>query len=245
MKQNPYFLPALSACAGLSGLILRILLTLVGRDEKGLLVPTHPVALLLWLLTAAAVIGTVLQALRTKNTTRCGECFPPCPIAAMGCFVMAAGILLTLILSRSGELQLGLPRTVSTFLAVPALIWAGLCRRKGLRPNFLAYAAVWLYLTLHTIGRYQSWSSQPQILNFFFPMMGCLLMMLFAYCQTAFLVGLGSCRLLMGAGLLGGFFCLTAISGLKDMALYACGAVWLLTNLCRPVSREDSPKNPQ
>lgn len=245
MKQNPYFLPALSAGLGLSGLILRILLTLVGRDEKGLLVPAHPAALLLWALTAAVVIVLLLQVLRTKNAKRYSDCFCDCPIAAIGCFAMAAGILLTAVLSHSEELRLGLPRTVSALLAVPALIWAGLCRRKGLRPNFLVYAAVWLFLTLHTIGRYQSWSSQPQILNFFFPMMGCLLMMLFAYCHAAFLVRLGNRRLLMAAGLLGGFFCLTAIAGLKDIALYACGAVWLLTNLCRPISQETPANQPQ
>lgn len=244
MKRKFLPLPVLSAGAGLTALILGLLLALAGRDEKGLLVPTHPLALLLWLLTAAAAAVILFQVRTAGKSRRYSSNFPPSNAAATGCFVMAAGIALTLILTRAEGLRMGLPRAVAGLLAVPALVRTGLCRRSGKRPFFLLPAVVCLFLTLHTVSRYQSWSSQPQLLNFFFPMMSCILMMVFSYSHTAFPVGLGSRRVLLASGLLGGFFALTAVSGLQDLFLHAAAAVWMLTNLCSltpPPRRGEAP----
>lgn len=225
-------LPFLAAGAGLTALILRILLSILGRDEKGLLLPAHPLALLLWVLTAAAALVILLQIGKLGGSARYQANFAPSRAASAGCFAMALGVFLSLFLIRGTGLRLELLRSLAGILAVPALVWVGVCRAKGLRPFFGLHALVCLYLTLHTICRYQSWSSQPQLLNFLFPMAGCVLMMVFSYCQTAFDVGLGQRRTQLGAGMLGAFFCFAAIAGLQDIPLYAAGGAWMLTNLC-------------
>ena len=127
---------------------------------------------------------------------------------------------------------------------MPAVVWAGLCRWKGKQPFFLLHGIVCLYLTLYSISHYQTWSSQPQMQDWFFSMAGIVCLVLFSYYQTAFPVGLGKRRLQLLVGLLGGFFCIGAIAGSEDFLLYLGGALWMLTNLCSltPVSRRR--KNP-
>ena len=75
-------------------------------------------------------------------------------------------------------------------------------------------------------------------------MLGCVLLCLFAYQQTAFSVGLGKRRSQLFAGLAGAFFCFGAAALKMDALLYLTGGLWMLTNLCSltPVPRRR--KNP-
>lgn len=236
-------LPVLAAGMGLFALVLRLCQSLIGVDEKGLLIPFHPFALLLWLLTAVAAVLTVLQVRTLDGSRRYAGNFAPSMSAALGCFAMAAGILFTLLLGPDAAMRLELVRNLVGFLSIPSLIWVGICRKKGSRPFFGFHAIVCVYLMLHTITRYQSWSSQPQLLIFLFPMMGCVLLTLFSYYQAAFDVGMGQRRMQLGTGLLGAYFCFAALAGGQDLPLYAAGGIWMLTNLCSltPPRRRKAP----
>ena len=52
-----YRLPVLAAILGSAAGVLRAALLLLGTDEKGLLIPGHPLDILVWVITAAAILG--------------------------------------------------------------------------------------------------------------------------------------------------------------------------------------------
>lgn len=241
---HPKKLPFFAAAAGLITTILRLSLFLLGRDEKNLLITGHPLDILTWAVTAAAAIVILLTVRKLDGSSRYGDNFAPSAAAAIGAFVLAGGIAVSAILGGSSGLRLEVLCRFCGVLAVPSVVWAGLCRWKGKRPFFGFHALVCLYLTLYTITSYQTWSSHPQIQDWFFNMIGIVCLALFSYYQTAFDAGMGNRRMQLLTGLLGAFFCLATIAGSEDILLYIGGAVWTLTNLCNltPVSRRR--KNP-
>ncbi len=236
---HPKNLPFFAAGAGLIALILRFALLLLGRDEKGLLIPGHPLDLLVWVVTAAAAAVILVSLRKLNGSSRYADNFAPSAAAAIGAFALAGGIAVSAILGSSSSLRMETLCRLCGILAVPAAVWAGLCRWKGTKPFFLFHGVVCLYLTLYTISHYQTWSSHPQIQDWFFSMAGIVCLTLFSYYQTAFNVGLGKRRMQLLSGLLSGFFCLAAVAGSEDALLYIGGALWALTNLCSltPVPR--------
>lgn len=241
---NAKKLPVLAAVLGLLALMLRLSLLVLGRDEKNLLITGHPLDVLVWIVTGAAVAVILLSVRKLDGSARYADNFAPSAAAAIGAFALAGGIAVSVILGSSTGLRLELICRISGALAVPAIVWVGLCRFNGKRPAFLFHAAVCLYLTLYTICHYQTWSSRPQLQNWFFSMAGIVCLALFAYYQTAFDTGLGKRRMQLITGMLAGFFCIAAMAGGEDVLLYMGGAVWSLTNLCSltPVPRRR--KNP-
>lgn len=238
------FLPRLVAGLGIAAMLLRTALFLLGEDAKGLLIPGHPLALLVWAVTAAAVVVTALSVQKLDGSPKYADNFSSSTAAAIGAFVLAGGIAVSVISGWYTFLRLEMIRNVCGLLAIPALVWVGLCRREGKRPFFLFHALVCLYLTLFAVSHYQTWSSRPQLQDYFFTMAGSILLTLFAYYQTAFDVGTGKRRMQLATGLLAAFFCIAALAGGEDMPLYLSGAIWALTNLCSlfPVPRRR--KNP-
>lgn len=246
IKLKSKTLPALTAGLGIITLILRLGLYLVGTDQKGLLIPGHPLSILSWVVTAAAsvlIIGTVC---RLDGSQRYSDNFEPSTAAAIGAFALAGGIAVSVISGWTTYLRLEQIRNLCGLLVIPALILAGLCRWQGKRPKFLLHGIVCLYLTLHTVSHYQIWCSRPQLQSYFFPMAASIGLTLFAYYQTAFDVGMGRRRMQLAAGLMAAFFCISAAAGLEDIPLYLGGAVWTLTNLCSlfpvPCCRPELPK---
>lgn len=236
---NAKKLPVLTACLGLLAMTLRFGLYLLGRDEKNLLITGHPLDLLVWTVTAAAAVLILGSVWKLEGASRYADNFAPSAAAAIGAFALAGGIAVSVILGNPSGLRLDLMCRLSGALAIPAIIWAGLCRFNGKHPAFVFHALVCLHLTVYTISHYQTWSSHPQIQDWFFAMAGIVCLALFAYYQTAFDAGLGKRRMQLITGLLAGFFCIAAIAGSEDTLLYAGGAVWSLTNLCSltPVPR--------
>ena len=232
MTISKYRLPLAAAALGAAACILRFGLLAFGTDEKGLLIPGHPLAIILWLLTAAAAVLVTVRVRKQTEKYSYARNFPAGKAAAAGCFALAAGLFLTVMANRHAYATLEFIRNIVCLLAVPALAAVAVCRKLGRKPLFGFHAVICLALTLHTVSYYRSWSSHPQLTDSFFPMMGCLLLMLFAYYQTAFDVDMGSRRMQLGTGLLAVFFCFAAIPGSDTVLLYLTGGIWALTNLC-------------
>lgn len=243
MKVNTKLLPVAAAGLGILALLARIALYLLGRDEKGLLISGHPLELLVWAATAAAIL-ILAFVWKLDGSARYAHNFAPSVPAAIGSFALAGGITVCVILSGGTGLWLGLLSRITGFLAIPAIVWAGLCRYRGKRPFFLLHALVCLYLMLYLVNHYQTWSSRPQMQDWFFSMLGILFLALFGYYQTTFDVNMGKRRMQLCTGLLAGFFCIAAAAGGEDVPLYIGGAAWALTGLCSltPVPRRR--KNP-
>lgn len=233
MKRNikTTCLPLVTAILGLIALILRFGLFLLGTDRKGLLIPGHPLDILTWIVTAAAVLLSAAVLLQKTDVAADSDDFRFFAPAAIGAFALAGGIALSVISGWGAWTRLEQLRNLTGIAAIPALVLAGLARFQGKRPFFGFHALVCLYLTLRTISHYQVWCSSPQLQNYLFAMAASILLCLFAYYQTASDADLGNPRLLYFTGLLGSFFCLAAAADGADILLYLGGALWMLTNL--------------
>ena len=225
-------LPLMAAAGGAVAGLLRLGLYLFGTDEKGLLIAGHPLEIALWVLSAAAAVFVVLQVRSETDRRRYENNFPAGILAAVGCILFAAGLIATAISRPLAFTTLERLRNMGYFLAAAALIAVAVFRKLGKHVPFGFHAIICLALILHTVSYYRTWSSHPQLMDAFFPMMGCILLMLFAYYQTAFDVALGSRRMQLGSGLLAAFFCLAALPGSSTQLLYITGGIWALTNLC-------------
>ena len=67
---NTKTIPALTAGLGSAALLLRAGLYLLGTDDKGLLIALHPLNLLVWVVTAAALALTLLTVLPLEGSRR-------------------------------------------------------------------------------------------------------------------------------------------------------------------------------
>ena len=238
-KLNMNKLPLLAVGLGALTLTLRLSLFLLGRDEKGLLITGHPLDILIWIITAAAAALVITQVWKLGGSGKYEHNFGPDAAAFAGCVVLAAGIAATVLLDWNAWTRMALLCNVCGLLAAPALVAAGLCRRRGSRPFIAFHGMVCLYLTVYAVSHYQIWCSRPQMQNWFFSMAAVLLLALFSYYQTAFDADMGSRRMQLITGLLAAFFCTAAVAGGEDVLLYLGGAAWAITNLCRltPVRR--------
>ena len=231
MKPTVNHLPL--ACAGLGILTaaLRLVQASFGTDHKGLLILWHPLDLLVWAVTAAAVILVVLTVRKLDGSNLYADNFGTGTPAAIGCTALMGGIAAVVSVAPNIFIRLEVVRMYLGLLALPALLWIGVCRIRGKRPFFLFHGAVCLFLVIHTVSHYQSWCARPLMQSFLFPMAASIFLTLFAYYQTAFDVELGNRRMQLGVGLLGSFLCLAAAAGGEDRMLYLGGAIWMLTNL--------------
>lgn len=225
-------IPGTITIMGAASCALRFCLYLLATDEKGLLIPNHPLEICVWAVTAAAAVLIVLQTWKQADMCPYADNFPGSAASAVGCLLFALGICLTVLSNRYAFSVLERLRNLTGLLSIPALLYLAVCRWKGNRPGFVFHGAVCLHLVLYTTSFYSTWSRHPQLQDSFFPMMGCIFLALFSYYQTAFDVDMGSRRMQLATGMAAVFCCIAAVPYSNAAALYLTGALWALTNLC-------------
>lgn len=250
MKLNlkPNQLPLLSLGLGGIGLALRWVLYAVAVDAKNLLPVLHPLEILLWLLTVAAAAVIISMVWKLEGSNRYVDNFTASTVSAVGCFAAAAGILVTVLTAKTGDAHiLNHVCKALGILSAPALVLAGVSRMQGKRPLFLCHCVVCMYFALHLVSRYQIWSGNPQLQDYFYSLAGCALLMLFGYYQAAFDVGSGKRRMQLAIGLLAAFACFVAVSNTDCPLMYLTGGIWTLTNICTltPVPRRQKKEAPE
>lgn len=231
MKAFKNRVPGMITIMGSAACALRFCLYLLATDEKGLLIPNHPLEICIWTLTAAAAVLIFFQARKQTNICLYADTFPGSAASAVGYLLFAAGICLTVLANRYAFSVLEKLRNLTGLLSIPALLFLAVCRWKGSRPSFVFHGVVCLHLVLYTTSYYSIWSRHPQLQDSFFPMMGCIFLALFSYYQTAFDVDMGSRRMQLVTGMAAVFCCIAAIPCSNAAALYLTGALWALTNL--------------
>ena len=222
LTKDPKWLPWSVRGLGCVGCALRFLLYRIAVDEKGLLVPMHPVGLILWVLAAAAVALAVLFTGNGPKKRRDDQ------LEALGQVMAAVGIAI----SAAGGFKAGtgiLELVHSAFgLAAAVLLCFGAILRWQSKPEPIFCAGVaCVFFTVHLITRYRGWSMHPQFQNYAFPVAATITAMFFSYlrCDGA------KWKLRRMVGLVGTFCCLTAICRSADPALYLGAGLWMITNL--------------
>lgn len=212
------------------GLVLRRLLYSMALDEKHLLPLGHPLETILWVLTAAAAAAVVILCLRTdKNLTlRSGGG----PEQAVGHLMMGLGIVLTVLVNPAKMPgAVGIAWQVLGYLAPVCLVLAGASRGTGKQVHFLLHLPTCLFLMVHMVNQYRTWSAEPQPQAYVFALLGCVGLTLFAYYCTAFDVAMGNSRMYVGAGLASLYLCTVNLARTEYPLLYLGGIAWVAADL--------------
>ena len=230
----------IAAGLGLLGLGGLALLYGTGLDEKGLLVPGHPMLWLVGLLSLAAAVFALLWCRANPGSDRFAECFPKSLPGAIGSFAAAGGALVTVLLELGSDTTLpGILCTVLGFGAVVSFCVTGVCRFKGQRPLSLFHVCVCLYFALTLVCRYRTWSADPQLPNYIFQLLSSLCLMLTAYHRAAFDAGVGKGRSFLFFSLLTVVFSIMALWGGDGGFLYLYGGVWAFANILEVPQKEE------
>ena len=240
---NVNYLPAAVALCGGIGMVLRLELYLSAVDGKNLLVPGHPLEVLLYGLTGLTMVAIVVFLWPLYGSLRYGDNFGPSKTAAMGSAVGAVGILLGVLTAQPQPDPMFPTWRAVGLIAAPCLLLAGFARLKGKQPNFLLHGAVCVFWLTHLVYYYRGWSIEPQLQDYLFSLLASVALLMFSYYQTAFDVNSGKRRNTLAVGLAGAYFGIVALSGTDVPLLYGGCAVWALTNLCSltPVRRRPNP----
>jgi len=203
-----------------------------GRGREKSAAGESPLEIVLWVLTAIAAAWIIASVWKLDGSAKYEDNFRPSLMAAVGHYIAAAGILLTVLLPWWMEGRLLLLRRVLGAASAVGLIVAGRCRRAGKCPLFLTHLAVCAFFVVHMLGNYGIWCSNPQLQDCWLDLSASALMALFAFYEAAFDVGLGRRRMQLATGLMAAYLGCAALSGSGYLILYFGCAVWALTDLC-------------
>lgn len=218
--------------AGGLGFLLRVLLFAFGKDDKGLFIAGHPANILLYVLSAVALMGFFLWAFPLKRTPVYRKMFPAAKLPFIGCIVGAVGIFGT---DFAELLQKTDGVTIASFilglLAVGCLLYTGYCRMLGIHPGFLFRGVVAAYFILHLVSQYRLWSAEPQFQNYLFQMLASVFLMFNAYHRSTLDAGIGERRWYVMSNQAALFFCCLSVVGESGLFYLAMG-FWTFTELC-------------
>jgi len=127
MKPNVKQLPLLCAGLGILTAVLRLMQASFGTDDKGLLILWHPLDLLVWAVTAAAVILVVLTVRKLDGSNLYADNFGPDAPAAIGCTALMGGIAAVVSVAPNSFIRLDVIRMYLGLLALLALLRVGVC----------------------------------------------------------------------------------------------------------------------
>ena len=231
-KSKPVNLPIAAIVLGCCALALRRVLYGVAVDVRNLLPTNHPLEIALWILTAAAAVWVAVSVWPLDGSAKYEDNFQPSLTAAVGHYVAAAGIVLTVLLTWGLEGRLVLLRKVLGIAAAVGLVAAGRCRKAGKCPLFLAHLAVCAFFIVHMLGNYGIWCSNPQLQDYWLDLSASAFMALFAFYEAAFDAGMGRRRMQLATGLMATYLGYAALSGSGYTMLYFGCALWAATDLC-------------
>lgn len=236
----PWAAPVLGGLGFLSMWVLQH----YGTDDRGLLNPAHGSAIALWVLTALMAGSLVYLLYGVEDTPNFRRLFPDSYLAAAGTLCAAIGILATVIDSLTAmEEPVRILSGVLKIAAGVALIYLAWCRWKNVRGTFMAWAVAAAYMLLRILFEYRSWSAQPELLRFFFPLLASVCITLAMYHRTAFEVKMGSRIQFLFFSQMGAFFCLVALQE-THAPFYAGMAIWAMTDQCSLKNRKKKPELP-
>ena len=229
LKSNPWLPAALAAGAGLLGLLLRLWLYGTGLEGNNLLRAAHPALFLVTALTLAFFLAALWLTKQKRQTVPYEGRFPKSALAGIGCFIGALGLLSASMVDLvRRENALNAAAGLLGVLGAASLVWLGLLRLQGKRPNALPHAVVCLYFVARLISRYQGWSADPQLQDYCYQLLSIVCLMLYSYHRSALDLQDGSGRAVTLLGMCSVYCCFLALARSDAMWLYLCCLAWVL-----------------
>lgn len=226
-------LPGSMLLFGIVAMLLRRQLYLTAVDIKGLLPCYSLMEALLLLLTAAAACILFLVLRKDRGSNRFEDNYSASIPGALGHVAAATGIFMMVRWSVPGLAgYLGSVWQLLGYVAPVCLIAAGISRSLGKKPFFLLHVIPCLFLLVHVVSCYQTWSSNPQMQDYLFALLANLALILFAHHTAAFEAGLGNRKMVLGAGMAAVYLCLAELGWTEQPNLYFGGMLWALTGVC-------------
>lgn len=221
-------LPVWMLLLGAAALVLRKSLYTTCVDAKGLLLRGHPLGLALTALTGAALILAAGLGWKRKNPeAEAGKL-----LGAFGNAAAGAGILVTVLMGKPAMGNYLESAWYYLGLAAPVcLLLAGAAKAMGKRPFFLLHVMPCLFFLVHIVTRYQLWSSQPQMQDYVFALLGAAALMFFGFYTAALEADCGSPGVRLGMGLSAVYLCMAEVARSSCPGLYLGGMLWVLTEL--------------
>ena len=231
MKLKTTLLPLFTAALGAVGLLLRFWVHAAGTDAEGLVITGHPsVTVMMLLLAAMAVILAAAAIFMDKTPVKPGRS----AVGAVGCYIGAAGLLITAVLDlgsmeQTGRISdiTGVLNVLLGFAAAAVFVLMGSCRKQGKSMSIWAYTAAVVFFVFHLLQQYQLWTRQPQFSDYLFPLLGSIFLMLTVYHRACKDLGqpAGVQYLIFSQAAL---FCAMLSIGGQSTVFYSAMAAWML-----------------
>ena len=233
---NQYFkhenLPELALFCGGIGMLLRSWL-LSTENSLGFVPRGHISEILLLILTTIFLVVLFLSSRTLQQGNKFRFNFPASVFAAIGTVLAAIGVSISSISDFvSAEDLLATLAAVLGLLAAAALLYGARCRWIGEHPPILSYAAICLWLMLRLIGLYRTWSSDPQLEDYAFQLLGVVCCMLASYHRATFSADDGHRPEYVFFSLASVYFCCLSLAGPDSIVLYLSLGAWLYSDLC-------------
>lgn len=193
-------------------------------DDRGLLPRYHIAGIASFLLLALTLLICWLGSRGEKELCSDKLFFPSVPAAA-GIALSAIGIALSAF-SPVGSGVLGILAPIFGILAAIALGYIAFRRFKGLRTDCIPHFAINLYLVVRTMACCSGWSAEPQFLQYFFPLLACLFLMMTSYYRMALVLGMERSRRYVFCSQTALFCCCVCCRN-SDWLFYLSAAMWL------------------
>ena len=210
--------------AGTLGFALRLFANRVCLDRFGLWLQRHPLALGLYCLAGIFALAILFFALKEKKGSLCRlgrDGF----LGALGSFAAALGFLfLALGLSWDGSL-LGNAAKGFACLSAAAMGINGTFLLLEKKPSFVCHLLPVLLFMAYPLSRHGVWSFQTQFLDYGFPLLALVSLLLFSYGCCHLTAAPYSLRWVRFSGLNACFFCLIA-AGAEQPAFFLPMALW-------------------
>lgn len=203
-------LPLFTVGAGGLGFVLRLWLY-AGIDEKGLLPSGHPADYALFLLSAITV-GILFLATRELKPRRINR--NSLRITDTAAHTLAGlCLILTAILKLSGSMiRLAWVAVVAALIGGLILLLIALMRFFRKRPPYWIHAVITVALMLNTVAQCQVWGAEPQLQEYFFPLLASIFLILSAYEKTKFTAKQGNATTLAFFSQCALFFCCVSLN---------------------------------
>ncbi len=210
---------------GVACMLLRLVMMIYGCDDKGLLVSGHISLIAIWAITAVFLLGLLLGVRRLGSKGSYEQLFPASRLC--GVIVVVSGAILLLGSIRSGSV----PEMFAGIGAGFCVIYTGICRFSGIRPHFVFHFLICVFFIMKLIVHYQGWSADPQIQDYAFQMLACVLLMLAAFYRASADANIIYRERLVFTCLAACFMCVVSLSDLESPLYYGACGLWALGSM--------------